>query len=98
MRLIDADALMKKALTESCFDSQTEDVFLDLVDSMPTVDAETTFEAERRASWVKAVVVTTDTSELCEYVCSNCLIVSDRESGYCPNCGKPMDGGGSDEG
>lgn len=39
-RLIDADALICEALTEACFDSRTEDVFLDLVDAQPTVDAE----------------------------------------------------------
>lgn len=39
MRLIDADALLKKALDEAFFDSAAEDTFCELVETAPTVYA-----------------------------------------------------------
>lgn len=39
MRLIDADALIKKALAEAFFDSAAEDTFCELVETAPTIDA-----------------------------------------------------------
>jgi hypothetical protein len=98
VRIIDADELVKTALTESCFDSRTEDVFLDLVDSMPTVDAKTTFEAEpvRHGRWVKDGDFLVCLNCESEINVKNSLGVENRKN-YCPNCGKPMDGGVSDE-
>ncbi len=82
-RLIDAKELEKKALTESCFDSQTEDIFLDLVDSMPTIEAEPVRHGRRRSKGLAELECT-----ICKYI-----DVSKRYSNYCPNCGNPMNGG-----
>ena len=82
-RLIDAKELEKKALTESCFDSQTEDVFLDLVDSMPTIEARPVRHGRWRSKGLAELECT-----ICKYI-----DVSKRYSNYCPNCGNPMDGG-----
>jgi hypothetical protein len=89
-RLIDAKELEKKALTESCFDSQTEDVFLDLVDSMPTIDA----EPVRHGRWE---LINTPSMFMRMLECSICKgrVGSTVKTNYCPNCGAKMDGGGS---
>lgn len=101
MRLIDAKELEKKALTESCFDSQTEDVFLDLVDSMPTIDA----EPVRHGTWKLGVSEKPLCISACK--CSECgrfiypgvrLPEITRKYlseifPYC-HCGAKMDGGG----
>jgi hypothetical protein len=99
VRIIDADELVKKALTESCFDSRTEDVFLDLVDSMPTVDAKTTFEAEpvRHGRWIPLGQIV-EAPFVNNYRCSECDYRVHFRTHYCPDCGWPMDGGGSGEG
>lgn len=85
-RLIDAKELEKKALTESCFDSQTEDVFLDLVDSMPTIDA----EPVRHGTWK----LHADGSGTCMECRSRQKIVWDYDNWqrYCGCCGAKMDG------
>ena len=100
MRLIDAKELEKKTLTESCFDSQTEDVFLDLVDSMPTIDA----EPVRHGRWVDRYGNKYDNPL---YECSECKgkaryrftrdelgreIAEQALDDYCPHCGAKMDG------
>lgn len=100
MRIIDADELVKKALTESCFDSRTEDVFLDLIDAQPTVDA----EPVRHGRWVDRYGNKYDNHL---YECSECkgkalyrfevdelgkeIAVQDL-SDCCPHCGAKMDG------
>lgn len=91
MRLIDADALMKTALTESCFDSQTEDVFLDLVDAQPTIEA----EPVRHGTWI----LHADGSGTCMECKSRQKIVWDYDNWqrYCGCCGAKMDRGVSDE-
>lgn len=85
MRLIDAKELEKKALTESCFDSQTEDVFLDLVDSMPTIDA----EPVRHGTWE----LHADGSGTCMECRSRQKHVWDYDNWqrYCGCCGAKMD-------
>lgn len=95
MRLIDADALMKTALTESCFDSQTEDVFLDLVDAQPTIEA----EPVRHGRWIMR-----GGKRYCSYCNKRACVTRDREdfwytvgTEYCPTCGAIMDGGVSDD-
>lgn len=46
----------------------------------------------KRGRWEKSVVIRTDTSVLYDYTCSECRIVTDRYSNFCPNCGAKMDG------
>jgi hypothetical protein len=93
VRIIDADELVKKALTESCFDSRTEDVFLDLVDSMPTVDAKTTFEAEpvRHGTW-KLLPNGDGVCDQCHVILKN-VWDEDGWLHFCSCCGAKMDGG-----
>lgn len=40
-----------------------------------------------KGQWIESIVIQTDTSELCEYTCSVCSIVTTRKSNFCPNCG-----------
>lgn len=100
-RLIDAGALICKALTESCFDSRTEDVFLDLVDAQPTIEAEPVWHGR----WVDRYGNKYDNHL---YECSECKgiaryrftvdelgkeIAEQSLDDYCPHCGAKMDGG-----
>lgn len=91
MRLIDADALIRTALTESCFDSQTEDVFLDLVDSMSTIEA----EPVRHGRWIP-LGQSLGNPFVNNYRCSECDYRVHFRTHYCPDFGKPMDGGEND--
>lgn len=91
MRLIDADALARTALTEACFNSHTEDVFLDLVDSMPTIEA----EPVRHGRWVWYSSTMMKCSACGRTVprhrykgCPHCLAIME------PMSGAKMDGGG----
>lgn len=45
-----------------------------------------------KGRWIESIVIQTDTSELCEYTCSVCSIVTTRKSNFCPNCGADMRG------
>ena len=42
--------------------------------------------------WEENVVIQAETMTLYDYTCSECSIVTNRESNYCPNCGAKMDG------
>ena len=91
MRMIDADALVKKALTEACFDSRTEDVFLDLVDAQPTIEA----EPVRHGRWIERF---NGRYKQRRTYCSVCeqhsgIGGNKQEPPYCPHCGAKMDGG-----
>ena len=86
-RLIDADALICEALTEACFDSRTEDVFLDLIDAQPTVDV----EPVRHGMWKPLGQICRDYL-VNNYRCSECDQRVHFRTNYCPNCGAKMDG------
>ena len=103
MRVIDADELVKKALTEACFDSRTEDVFLDLVDAQPTTEA----EPVRHRKWKVAA----KSFGFSVFRCSECgrTVSAENEDFWIPtqhiserfpycHCGAKMDGGVSSEG
>lgn len=93
-RPIDADALICEALTEACFDSRTEDVFLDLIDAQPTIEA----EPVRHGTWETSFEYDWDGNKLyihfhreCGFEYRNYI---EDEQPYCPHCGVKMDGGG----
>lgn len=104
MRRIDADALMgrlEKKRSETGNQRYTEGFndalmrFRSMIHSAPTIDA----EPVRHGTWVY--------DSFTEYRCSNCNSPAPQygykktyfaKTNYCPNCGKPMDGGGSNEG
>jgi hypothetical protein len=94
MRLIDADAMrqdwLENGQNEYVYDTNA---VLDSIDAQPTIEA----EPVRHGRWVESLVIQTDISALYDYTCSECAIVSNRESNYCPNCGCRMDGGNGDE-
>lgn len=87
MRLIDADQFIL-TLMDAVLSSVDEDTILDLVDSIPTVDAVPVVHAQ----WIE------DGSGI--IICPECkrgynLIA--KYTHYCPNCGAIMDGGADHE-
>ena len=86
-RPIDADALIRTALTEGCFNSHTEDVFLDLVDAQPTIEA----EPVRHGRWEEYPNSAYRRCTSCkkEFEKAKFSILALR----CPICGAKMDGG-----
>lgn len=105
MRLIDADKFIL-ALMDAALSSVDEDTILDLVDSVPTVDAVPVVHGR----WTAQCVVELDggwTLEDVPYneyqhsnpICSVCRKTALLDGGedyvtspYCPNCGARMDG------
>lgn len=110
MRLIDADKFIL-ALMDAALSSVDEDTILDLVDSVPTVDAVPVVHGR----WTAQCVVELDggwTLEDVPYneyqhsnpICSVCRKTALLDGGedyvtspYCPNCGARMDGGADNE-
>lgn len=78
MRLIDADKFIL-ALMDASLSSVDEDTILDLVDSVPTVDAVPVVHAHR-----------VDNSGFYSS-CSECGGVLTYGGNYCPNCGAKCD-------
>ena len=86
-RLIDADAIPWCNYDLDNY-HPFEGVDKDVVDEMPTIDPES---LRPHGRWVESLVLRTDMSALYQYTCSECAIISNRESNYCPNCGAKMD-------
>lgn len=86
MRLIDADQFIL-TLMDAVLSSVDEDTILDLVDSIPTVDAVPVVHGR----WVTHYRSGTTVAE--GYVSTCCDMWNNRKSDYCPNCGAKMDGG-----
>ncbi len=84
MRLIDSDALIKKALDEAFFDSAAEDIFCELVETAPTVYAVEVVHGR----WVDNGIPESMLSKctVCGFPCGACTF------NFCPNCGAKMDG------
>ena len=79
---------VEKVFCADCEDRDrcgSPDLFCD-VHSMPAADVAPVVHGE----WEKSVVIRTDTSVLYDYTCSECCIVTDRDSNFCPNCGADM--------
>lgn len=85
MRLIDADQFIL-TLMDAVLSSVDEDTILDLVDSIPTVDAVPVVHGR----WVTHYRSGTTVAE--GYVSTCCDMWNNRKSDYCPNCGAKMDG------
>lgn len=85
MRLIDADQFIL-TLMDAVLSSVDEDTILDLVDSIPTVDAVPVVHGR----WVTHYRSGTTVAE--GYVSTCCDMWNNRKSDYCPNCGAIMDG------
>lgn len=90
MRLIDADQFIL-TLMDAVLSSVDEDTILDLVDSIPTVDAVPVVHGR----WVTHYRSGTTVAE--GYVSTCCDMWNNRKSDYCPNCGAKMDGGAGHE-
>lgn len=101
MRLIDADALIGKAIEEKRFVFQLYDALrdeyvirtvygdlFDFIKSAPTIEA----ELVRHGEWEKKKHKIFGNSY--DYICSVCgCDYALAEYDYCPNCGAKMDGG-----
>lgn len=99
-KLIDADALHTSIALYAAENAYLNDTALDVlkmvakwISDAPTIDA----EPVRRATWVYDSFTT--------YRCSDCNSPAPQygykktyfaKTNYCPNCGKPMDGGVSE--
>ena len=92
MRLIDADALKKKA--RYAFKSNTGGhippmVSTDDIDNAPTIEA----EPVRHGWWIEHEWAEEENGLLISnFECSACHGWVRNESDYCPNCGARMDG------
>lgn len=102
MRLIDADAIEKKAYEDLHFHAEIEDWEFDLVnhylDLAKTIDAAPVVHAE----WVTETIDKNE-RKIC-VSCSECEAFFTLDLfdyglcyNYCPSCGAKMDGGGGDE-
>lgn len=60
----------------------------DFIAALPAADV----VERKRGEWLEGLVIQTDISALYDYTCSECGIVSSRESNFCPNCGADMRG------
>lgn len=89
MRLIDADALLKRIKKDPLFPLVEQYGISGVIKAEPTVDA----EPVKHGHWIK--YYETDNGRCLR--CSKCqclmvFIVGDgREDNYCPNCGAKMD-------
>lgn len=82
MRLIDSDKFIL-ALMDASLSSIDEDTILDLVDSIPTVDAVPVVHGR----WMP---FHSEAAGDIQY-CSACEIGFDAKMDYCPHCGAKMD-------
>ena len=112
MRMIDADKFIL-ALMDASLSSVDEDTILDLVDSIPTVDAvdciffmDTADVAPvRHGRWDKipnsyiSVATKNGSYSGSATSCSVCKEINPNayKTNYCPNCGAKMDGGADHE-
>lgn len=94
MRLIDADALIKKAYSEiEGMDKLYKDfgtILEWLVDKMPIIEPK-----RKKAKWIKCenpMYSPFDGSDEYTYQCSICHMKNDKSTKYCPNCGAHMIG------
>ena len=83
VRPIDANALMRRVKNEAC--EHYPDIYLNLIDKTPTVDAATV----RHAKWNKAY-----RSEYAprdgKFIRSACDCWNSGRTDYCPHCGAKM--------
>lgn len=91
MRLIDADALKKKArMNGHCLRPMVTGYHMCVsthdIDDAPTVDA----EPVRHGRWIKRDIVP---DYMWKYCCSCCHSDGERRYNYCPHCGAKMDEG-----
>lgn len=93
MRLIDADQFIL-ALMDASLSSVDEDTILDLVDSVPTVDAAPVVHGR----WEYNPPTINAYGQLRCSICNWWTLDPsvDRSYSYCPNCGAKMDGGAVD--
>lgn len=98
MRLIDADALekilMAKGLARGYF---TRQAVINEIKFAPTIDA----EPVRHGTWETVLYEQSGRINSYAHACPKCKYVykdfKPLGHNFCPNCGKPMDGGGSNE-
>lgn len=91
MRLIDADQFIL-AIMDASLSSIDEDTILDLVDSVPTVDAAPVVHGR----WIERkehFYFQNGCKEWINFYCSECDAPNNSPTDYCPNCGVKMDGG-----
>lgn len=90
MRLIDADALIKKAYSEiEGMDKPYKDfgtILEWLVDKMPTIEPK-----RKKAKWINPSQDPEIMNKELFSDCSLCGFVSMNEYKYCPNCGSRME-------
>lgn len=83
MRLVDADALMRKFKTASpmAIDGRARQI----VDDMPTVEP-------KKGKWETEIRSNRDGTRSAYYACSVCGVYALDEHNFCPNCGARMEG------
>lgn len=64
-----------------------------MIATLPTL---TLADLRPKGRWGEGVACQTDTGTCYDYTCSECSIVTSRESNFCPSCGADMRGGGED--
>lgn len=97
MRLIDADALRMLWLDEDPNLDLEINTVLESIDEQPTVEA----EPVRHGTWETVLYEQSGRLNSYAHACPRCKYVyKDFKPigyNYCPNCGKPMDGGVSND-
>lgn len=89
-----AKSVLKKELNISNLHSGIIDALQNIVDEIPAADV----QEVKHAHWYEHIVGTEITDPILRYyVCSNCDVINDRYTTYCPWCGAKMDEEENDE-
>lgn len=91
-RLIDADALREKAQYSNRFESDEQIVFLDDIDTAPTVNAMPAMEVQHGKWEFAGYTAFHGTPYKSCSLCKKVYLMEDTVFNYCPNCGAKMDG------
>lgn len=91
MRLIDADKLVDKFGGVDGWNMgqfQTDEI-VEIIEEQPTIEA----EPVRHGKWIKKFIESAEWNwDELYYECSECTLLSETVSEFCPHCGTKMDG------